>query len=48
MHITRLFQQFAAALALGASILAPVQAARGPTTPDEAVRIVLETTGEDS
>lgn len=40
MHITRLFQQFAAALALGASILAPVQAARGPTTPDEAARIV--------
>ena len=41
MNLTRLLTQCAVTLALGACILAPTQAARGATTPDEEARIVL-------
>jgi len=41
MHILRLCRQFAVTLALGAALAAPALAQpRGPTTPEEAARIV--------
>lgn len=42
MPFMTLFKRFAAAIALGATLAAPAsaQATRGPTTPDEATRIV--------
>jgi hypothetical protein len=40
MNIRHLFQHVVATLTLGACILAPALAARGPTTPDEEARIV--------
>ena len=41
MHFTGLLKRCAVTLAVGACILAPAQAARGATTPDEEARIVF-------